>query len=120
MDKISASSAPRSVVIGLILIFFLNLKDHNLNYTSFFHFVGNKAKEKISKWAFQENKARQIFRKTRWKYVCVSGGKNVSFSKNLASFVFLKHPVLRFTLLPYYPRFVSKSCNAASNIFISQ
>ena len=28
-----------------------------------FHFVGNKAKRRISKWVFQENKARQIFRK---------------------------------------------------------
>ena len=27
------------------------------------HYVGNKAKERISKRVFQENKARQIFRK---------------------------------------------------------
>ena len=42
--------------------------------------VGNKAKGRISKRLFQENKARQIFRKTK------------NFSENLACFVFLKHP----------------------------
>ena len=36
------------------------------------YFVDNKAKGQISKWVFQENKARQIFRKTNI-YVCVSG-----------------------------------------------
>ena len=30
-------------------------------------FVGNKAKGRILKWVFQENKARQIFRKTKWR-----------------------------------------------------
>ena len=32
------------------------------------HFVGNKAKGRTSKRAFQENKARQIFRKTNIFY----------------------------------------------------
>ena len=41
---------------------------------------------------FQENKPRQIFRKTNISYVCVSGGRNVLFSENLACFVFLEHP----------------------------
>ena len=46
------------------------------------HFVGNKPKGRISKRVIQENKARQIFRKT-----------NISYPlKNLACFVFLKHP----------------------------
>ena len=49
-------------------------------------FFGNKTKGRISKRVFQENKARQIFRKT------YQGVRNVRFSENLACFVFLKHP----------------------------
>ena len=33
------------------------------------HYVGNKAKGRISKRVFQENKARQIFRKTNISYL---------------------------------------------------
>ena len=54
----------------------------------FFHAgkLGNKAKGRISKQVFQENKARQIFRKTNISYpliltlmyVCVSEGKKCS------------------------------------------
>ena len=62
------------------------------------HF-GNKAKGQISKRVFQENKACQIFRKTNISYPLIrtrmcayQGGRNVRFSENLASFVFLKHP----------------------------
>ena len=67
--------------------------------------VGNKAKDRILKRVFQENKAREIFRKRNISYlliltyVCVSGGKkyvlgvrNVRFSEDLACFLFLKHP----------------------------
>ena len=50
---------------------------------------------------FQENKARQIFRKANISYplirtpTCVYQGiKNVCFSESLACFVFLKHPFL--------------------------
>ena len=58
--------------------------------------VGNKAKGRISKWVLQENKARQIFRKTDIscllirRSACVyQGVRNVCFSENLACFVFL-------------------------------
>ena len=45
------------------------------------HIVDNKAKGPISKRVLQENKTRQIFRKTR---MCAYQGiKNVRFSKNL-------------------------------------
>ena len=61
--------------------------------------VGNKAKGRISKRVFQENKARQIFRKTNFSYPLIrtrtcayQGVRNVRFSENLANFVFLKHP----------------------------
>ena len=61
--------------------------------------VGNKAKGRISKQVFQENKARQIFRKTNISYLLIrtrtcayQGVRNVRFSENLACFVFLKHP----------------------------
>ena len=60
---------------------------------------------------FQENKARQIFRKTNTSYPLIRTRtcayqkvRNVRFSENLAGFVFLKH--LRFALLPYYRRIV--------------
>ena len=52
-----------------------------------FHFGDNKAEGRISKRVFQENKARQIFRKMFCAY---QGVKYVRFSENLACFVFLK------------------------------
>ena len=52
--------------------------------------VGNKAKGRISKRVFQENKARQIFRKNEHflhpdtrTYVGVSGGKKFSFFRKI-------------------------------------
>ena len=60
------------------------------------HIIGYKAKERISKRVLQENKARQIFRKTNVSYLlirtraCVYQGiRNVRFSENLSCFVFL-------------------------------
>ena len=38
------------------------------------------------------------------KYLCVSGGKKRSFLGKFDVFCFLETPVLRFTLLPYYPQ----------------
>ena len=58
--------------------------------------VSNKAKGWISKPLYHENKARQI--------LCVSGGKKCSFFWKFDVPCFLKTPVLRFTLLPYYWR----------------
>ena len=59
--------------------------------------VGNKAKARISKQVFQENKPRQIFRKTNVSYPLIrpcayQGVRNIHFSENLTCFVFLKHP----------------------------
>ena len=51
--------------------------------------VGNKAKGRISKRVFQENKVSQIFRNFTCAY---QGVRNVRFSENLTCFVFLKHP----------------------------
>ena len=63
------------------------------------HFVGNKAKGRISKRAFQESKARQNFRKTNISYPLIrtrtcayQGVRNVCFSEILTYFAFLKHP----------------------------
>ena len=64
------------------------------------YFVGNKAKGRISKQAFQESKARQNFRKMN-TYVCVPGGKKRLFFGNFGVLSFLETPVLRFALLPY-------------------
>ena len=62
--------------------------------------IGNKAKGRISKRRYQENKARQIFRKTNISYPLIrtpmcayqGGVRNVRFSENLACFVFLLPP----------------------------
>ena len=61
--------------------------------------VGNEPKGWISKRVFQENKARQLFRKTNISYplidTCTCARqrlRNVCFSGNLACFVFLKDP----------------------------
>ena len=60
--------------------------------------VGNKARGRIWKRVFQENKARQIFRKTNISYPPIrtrtfayQGVRNVRFSENLGCFAFLKH-----------------------------
>ena len=63
------------------------------------NFVVNKAKRRISKRVFQENQARQIFRKTKISYHLIrtrtcayQGVRNVRFSENLTWFIFLKYP----------------------------
>ena len=56
--------------------------------------VGNKAKGRMSKRVFQENKERHIFQKADISYpvIHIRGLINVRFSENLACFVFLKPP----------------------------
>ena len=72
--------------------------------------VGNKAKGRISKRAFQEKKARQIFRKMNISHplirtrTYVSGSKKCSFFGKFGVLCFLKTPVLRLPLLPYHRR----------------
>ena len=56
-----------------------------------YYFVGNKAKGWISKWVFQENKTRQIFRETNISYPLIC-------THNLFSWNTI-------ALLPYYRRF---------------
>ena len=48
-----------------------------IGFIGFADFVGNKPKGRISKRVFQENKARQIFRKTSISYPLIRtrGGK---------------------------------------------
>ena len=72
--------------------------------------VGNKAKGRILKQVFQENKAHQIFRKTNISYPLIhtrtcayQGVRNVRiFLGKFGVLCFLKKPALRFTLLIYY------------------
>ena len=64
-----------------------------------FELDGNKAKGRISKRVFQENKT----------YVCVSGGKKCSFFGKFGVFCFLETPALRFALLLYYRRTVQST-----------
>ena len=60
---------------------------------SLWELVGNKAKVRIPKRVFQENKPREIVRKT-----------NISFFGKFGALCFLETHVLRFALLPYYRR----------------
>ena len=76
-------------------------------------FVGNKVTGRILKREFQENKARQIFRKTYIFYplICTrtcayQGVKNVCFCGKFGVLCFLETPVLRSALLPYYRRII--------------
>ena len=72
--------------------------------------VGNMGKWQISKLVFQENKARQISRKTiisyflirTRTYVCVSGGKKYSFFGKFGVLCFLetRFDIRPFALLP--------------------
>ena len=60
-------------------------------------YVGNEAKERISKRVVQENKARQVFRRANISYpldmhTCIS---------NLVCSVFLKHPFKFFLKYPF-------------------
>ena len=72
-------------------------------------FVGNEAKGQISKRVLQENKPRQIFRKTNISYLlirtrtylCVSGGRKGSFYGKFGELFFLETLVLRFSLLSF-------------------
>ena len=61
--------------------------------------AGNKAKGRISKGVFQENKARQIFRKTNISFI-----SNISFFGKFGVLCFFEIPLLRFALLSYYQR----------------
>ena len=70
--------------------FFLWIINSIKKLSSEVKFVGNKAKGRISKRVFQENKARQIFREANISYP-IRIVRNVRFSENLACFVFLKH-----------------------------
>ena len=94
--------------------------------------VSNNPKGRISKRVFQENKARQIFRKTNISYPLIrtlrtgvsikestpnfpkskhflracayQGVRNVRFREIWSKICFLETPVSRFALLPYYRR----------------
>ena len=48
------------------------------------YFVDNKAKGQISKWVFQENKARQIFRKTNISYPWYAHARLVDFWSSIS------------------------------------
>ena len=74
------------------------------------HFVGDKAKGRISKRVFQENNARQIFRKTNISYPLISTLQKCSFFGKFGVLYFLEPPVLRFALLPFYRQFHQYLC----------
>ena len=68
-------------------------------YIAMDEIVGNKTKGRILKRLFQENKARQIFRKINISYPLIrtctctyQGVRNDHFAENLTHILFLKHP----------------------------
>ena len=72
-------------------------------------FVGNKTKGRISKLVLQENKARQIFRKTiisypltRTRACAYQELRKFFFPRKFSVLCFLIASVLRFVLLLYY------------------
>ena len=67
------------------------------------HVVGDKAKGRISKRVFQENNARQIFRKTNISYPLISTLQKCSFFGKFGVLYFLEPPVLRFALFALLP-----------------
>ena len=80
-----------------------------------FQIVGNIAKGRISKRVFEENRARQIFRKKNISYPLIRthtcayrGIKNVRFFGKFGVLCFLETSILRFALWPYYPRNASR------------
>ena len=80
-----------------------------------FQIVGNIAKGRISKRVFEENRARQIFRKKNLSYPLIRtqtsayrGIKNVRFFGKFGVLCFLETSILRFALWPYYPRNASR------------
>ena len=79
-------------------------------------FRRQKCKRRISKQVLQENKARQISRKTNiyFPLIRTRGDKKCLFFGKFGVFFFLVTPVLRFALLPYYRRF--KSCKSLEDI----
>ena len=76
-------------------------------------FVGNKAKERISKRVLHKNKATLKFPKNQdffRGYKCVYHWvRNLGFSEILMLLCFYVTPVLRFALLPHYRRILGKS-----------
>ena len=70
--------------------------------------IGSKAKRRISKRVFQENKARQIFWKANISYplirrhTCLYLYHKCSFIGKFGVLCFLETPVLRFVFLSYY------------------
>ena len=91
------------MVLNIVLNIVLNLVLNSISYEecgnlkvvnhggNLLEIIGNKAKGRISKRVFQENKARQLFRKNK-RTCAYQGVRNVRFSENLSCFVFLKHP----------------------------
>ena len=89
---------PRIKVSSYVIIIQLGVRKHWFYWKQS---VGNKGKGQISKRVFQENKARQIFRKMNISHPLI---RTV-----FAVLCFFKTPVLRLALLPYY-RQITKQC----------
>ena len=96
--------------------FFFNLEREGLYLQSFRKYItfGNKAKGRISKLVLQENKARQVFRKTNISYprLRIRGKKCSFFFQKIWRALFswnTRFEIYPFTVLPtkhaFYPRY---------------
>ena len=81
------------LLLLLLLFAFISFWYYSLLFFKTNIFIGNKAKGRISKRVFQENRARQIFGKTKGM------GKECPFSRKFDLLCFLETPVLWFALL---------------------
>ena len=104
----------------------LNYRPRCLKQSTQSLFVRNKAKGRISKQVFQENKARQIFRKTNTSYPLIRTricqGKKCSFFRKIWRALFswnTRFEIRPFALLPtyYWPNYTITSCYSANNSF---
>ena len=109
------------------------LKDFKDNYESYvkvsheskleLNCASNNAKGRISKRVFQEDKTRQIFRKTNISYPLIRtptcAPKKCLFFGKFRAICLLEMPVLRFTLLPYYRRLANSKRTIFSKTYCS-
>ena len=89
----------------------LNLLEADIasHQVTFFRY---KVKGRISERVSQENKALQVFRKTKKRTCAYQGVWNVRFFGKFGVFCFLETPVSRFAHLPYYQRYMFTVLNA--------
>ena len=121
-------------LINFITMFIVFIRSFDLSLTFFdFQFFGNRAKGRISKQVLQENKARQIFRKTNISYPLISRtlfSCNTRFDIRLCDSVdysitvwiggFSKHNVSKCFKIRVRAEHVARECKNTATLSIAQ